>query len=98
MKIDLLKFVENNNEIQELKNEVEFKKELNKLISNIITGEENFYTNNEELIDKLDLKFEKAENYGRWLVINSFSCQKDYKVKLTKTNIRKVQDYINKEE
>lgn len=98
MKIDLLKFVDDNKKIKDLEDEADFKKELNKLIAKIIEGGEKFHTDSDELVNKLKLKFKKI-NYidGRnsfgWVVQKA--CK--YEIKLTKENIKRVQEYLDEE-
>lgn len=100
MKIKLLEFVKSNDEINDLKNEADFKKELNRLIANIITGEEEFSTNNKTLVDKLDIKYKKNDSSICGYYGNPFRThfRGEYMFKLNLTNIKKVQNYINKEE
>ena len=98
MKIDLLKFVDDNKKIKDLENEADFKKELNKLIAKIIEGGEKFYTDSDELVNKLKLKAKKTEcidgrNSFGWVIKKSYK----YGIKLTKENIKRVQEYLDEE-
>ncbi len=97
MKIDLLKFVEGNKKTKDLQDEVDFKKELNKLIANIITGEKEFFTNSDMLIEKLNIKCKK-NIFDVSRSFFEFYPLKKYTFKLNKTNIKKIQSYIDKEE
>lgn len=98
MKIDLLKIVEENKKIEEQENILERKREIRELISAIVKGEDIFYTNDEELIKEIGIKVSKKDmNYNNpWY--SPFSINGKIKIKLNKTNIQKIQDYINKEE
>lgn len=103
--MNLLEIYEENKKEKEVfenqKKEHEFKKELKRLISSIIEGRDCFYTNNEELIEKLNIKAKK-ETKNNFTInmydyhgysLNSF----EYVFDLNKTNIQKVQKYIDEE-
>lgn len=98
MKIDLIKFVENNKNIENLREEAKKKTELNNLISSIIRGEEYFYTDNKELLEDIEIKYTKKVNNTAVYIGYTCTYEKgEYKVKLTKENVKKVQKYIDKE-
>ena len=93
MKIDLQKILEDNKKTRELEEKVRFKRELNDLICSILRDNKEYYTDSDELIKELGVKYkENKQNY-----FNIFS-NREYTIKLTKENIKKIQDYINKEE
>lgn len=80
---------------QEKKN-YELKKELRKLMSEIVKGTEEFGTNNKDLIKELDIKkFKKRDNCSS-IYYSPFSTSYEYSFKINKTNIQKVQKYIDK--
>lgn len=98
MKIDLMKFVERNEKIEELRKEALFETELNKMIASVIKGNEYFYTDDEELLEEIGLKYETNDcHYSIIYVYNDENGNRRYKVKLTKNNIRKIQKYIDEE-
>lgn len=101
MKIDLLKFVEKNEELEEEQLEIKIKRELRRLISSIIQGEEYFYTNCEDLYERIGIKYVRLDSFAMFSVSSPDSWGwhgGNYKTKLTKANIRKIQEYINGEE
>ena len=93
MKIDLQKILEDNKKIKELEEKAKFKRELNDLICYILRDNKEYYTDSDELIKELGVKYKENKQ-------NHFSCfpSSMYTIKLTKENIKKIQDYINKEE
>ena len=98
MKIDLFDFVGVNENTKILEEEIAFRKELHKLIAAIISDEESFYTDNDELVERLKLKTKNVSNIiskatgGNW-TYKTFR----YKVELNKSNIKKVQKYLDNE-
>ena len=100
MKIDLLKIIEDNKKIDELRAEAGFRQEINKLIVAIVNNEKEYYTDNKENIEKLNLKYEKDEKSYSYSYIPLFpteqNCRK-YVIRLTKENIKKIQKYVNEE-
>lgn len=104
--MNLLEMYENSKKedkkFEEEKSNHEFKKELRRLISAIIQGEESFQTNNDKLIENLDIrvgkKNNKEKNCSNIVTIYSYSWGygfNKYSFKLNKTNIQKVQNYID---
>lgn len=103
MKIDLLKFVEDNKKIKNDEKELNFRKELKELIKDIMDGNEYFVTDNDLFINEVHLKaarrkkgeqFKKDNKHLYWFTPTNYK----YKINLTKANIKLVQEYINKEE
>ena len=94
MNIDLLSIYEKNQEIQKQVEEIKEKKELNELIGYILNGKETFSTDIKELLEKIGLKYKKRENY---LCYTPFTRNGLYEIKLNKTNIKKIQEYIDRE-
>lgn len=88
MKIDLLDFVDSNKRIKNLEKEADFRKELNKLISYVIVGNENFFTSNKDLINNIGLKAEKS---------TSIFSDNNYIIRLNHPNIKKIQKFIDNE-
>ena len=95
MKIDLLKICEENKKIEELKEEVNLKKELRNLISAIIKNNDNYTTDSKKLVEELKVKYKEEEICGHSFF--DYGKVKEYKIKLTKENIKKIQKYIDKE-
>ena len=101
MKIDLLKIVENNKKIEEQENVLERKREVRRLISMIIKGDEEFYTNDEGLIKEIGIKVSKKDkdcNDYLWTRFIDTQNHGRIRIRLNKTNIQKIQKYIDKEE
>lgn len=96
MKIDLMRFVEDNKEIDELRKKAKNKTEVNKLITSIINGEDEFYSDEEDLLKEMGLKYKKRECSSYSMIYWNINKQMGkYKVNLTKENIKKVQKYID---
>lgn len=93
MKIDLQKILEDNKKTKELEEKVRFKRELNDLICYILKDNKEYYTDNDELIKELGVKYKQ----NRQNFFDYFSNSK-YTIKLTQENIKKIQNYFNKEE
>lgn len=68
--------------------EIRQKQELRNIIADIVLCKEIFYTNDKELCETLGVKYDKNNSY---LGLCSYS----YKFKLNKSNITKIQKYIN---
>lgn len=108
MKIDLLKIFENNKKIDEERAKIKQKEELNKIIAAIIENEDYYYCNDKELIEKIGIKIKNKErqnlynyNYTYNYVVNGITChtnEDSFKIELNKTNIKKIQNYIDKGE
>ena len=101
MKIDLMQFIEYNKNLKTETKELEFKKELKELIKSIMDGDDYFVTDNNLFIDKLNLKPVKSKKgekfYKQKRTLYFMPSEYKYKFNLTKSNIKLVQDYINKE-
>lgn len=93
MIVDLSKYIEINKEIEELKEDAEMRTELNNLVAAIIKGEKEYFTDSEKLIKELEIKTKKEEYHKYSMLISTYS---GYKIKLNKTNIEKINNYINK--
>lgn len=94
MNIDLLSVFENNKEIENKQKELNKEKELMELITYIIQGRETFKTDNKELLEEIGIKYKKIDNFGYMPFIRGGQ----YEIKLNKTNIKKIQNYIDMEE
>jgi hypothetical protein len=95
MKIDLFDFVGVNKNTKMLEEEIAFRKELHKLIANIITNEKTFRTENKTIVERLKLKF-RLEREPRWEIYNRIDVS-IYAVDLNESNIKKVQKYLDSE-
>lgn len=96
MKIDLLDIFNKNKKLNEAQDKLELIKELRVLLSTIVKGDDEFLTNNETLIKKIGLKYKNNET----LYVPTFSgydarLYSRYKVELSKSNIKKVQSYLD---
>ena len=97
MKIDLFKIQEYNNIIKKEEENIEFKKEIKKLIIAIIDDKEIFKTPNIKLLEEMKIKYKTGKEL--WFDIDSIGLPKYEKIatiKLNKTNIKKINDYLNK--
>lgn len=95
MKIDLFKIQEYNNIIKKEEENIEFKKEIKKLIIAIIDDEGIFKTPNIKLLEEMKIKY-KTENELWFDSIRLPKYGKMATIKLNKTNIKKINDYLNK--
>lgn len=95
MKIDLFDFVGVNENTKVVEEELAFRKELHKLIASIITNEKTFRTQNKTIVERLKLKF-RLEREPRWEIYNRIDVS-IYVVDLNKSNIKKVQKYLDNE-
>ena len=92
--MDLLKKYEEirkeTKEIENLKDEKDFKLEINELVKSILDGEERFFTTKKEFLKKLNIKkyksARKIHNFGY--------AYEGYSFKITKTLIKKVEEYL----
>lgn len=94
MNIKLIDFYNKNNDIKEKQNCIKKEKIINNIIADIIIGSETYYIDTEleeELLKDCKIKVTKIGTYSR----NGF--HSGY-FKLNKTNIRKLQEYIDKKE
>lgn len=108
MKIDLLKIFENNKKIDEERAKIKQKEELNKIIAAIIKNDDYYYCDDKELIEKIGIKIKNKKrpnpyvyNYTYNYVVNGITChtnEDSFKIELNKTNIKKIQNYIDKGE
>lgn len=91
MKIDLLEI---NKETKKTKQNIEIKEALFEAITDIVKGEETHTTKSEQLIIALNIK--KVEKQK---VCNPFSFESEcrYTFNLNRTNIKKIQKYIDEE-
>lgn len=83
--------------IEEQENVLKRKREVRRLISEIIKGNEEFYTYDEGLIKEIGIKVSKKDmNCPVWTSL--IENRGRIRIELNKTNIQKIQKYINKEE
>lgn len=75
---------------------IEVEKEIRKLIASIIKGEELFFTNSKELCENLKIKYDNSDTYTNFGSLG-FGLY-HYRFKLNKTNITKIQKYIEEKE
>lgn len=96
--MDLIKIYEANKKEREKEKQQNTKIEINRgikeFLSAVIKGNEYFYTSNKELLKKLNLSYKKRER--GYVTFGSIGIC-DYQVKINKTNVEKVQQYLNKQ-
>lgn len=103
--LDLEKFVEYKKGINDLREEAKFRSELTKLVCAIIEDDEcdAYFVESDLLIERIGIKCKKTKKCGKYMgkyTVSYYWNTADnmgYWVKLNKTNIKKIQDYINKE-
>lgn len=96
--MDLLKIYNENQErekeFKKQKEEYELQKEINGFVVDIIRNNERFYSNNKKVFEELGIKYKrKNKDYIR---IGEYSRYSGYYAPINKTNIKKLNDYINK--
>lgn len=96
--MDLLKIYNENQErekeFEKQKEEYELQKEINGFVVDIIRNNERFYSNNKKVFEELGIKYKRKKmDYN--LVGECFRYD-DYYAPINKTNIKKLNDYINK--
>lgn len=93
--MDLLKIYEDNKkqkeELENQEEEIKFKRTLQSVLASIVAGNETYKTEYKEFIDKLNIKYKKITTQC-WGGENL-----KYEFNLNKTNIQKIQKYIDKE-
>jgi len=93
--MDLLKIYENNKKEEEKyeseKKNYELKREFRRLISSVVKGDKKFGTNDSELIEKLNIKKAKPGSE----ISSFYRINYSYIFELNKTNIQKIQKYID---
>jgi hypothetical protein len=98
--MDLLKIYEDVKKQKEKEEktvkEIEVEKELRKLIASIIRGEEHFFTNSKKLCEDLKVKYDNRDTFTDFGSLG-FGLY-HYRFKLNKTNITKIQKYIEEKE
>lgn len=96
--MNLLEIFEENNkrkEEEERQNDKRaFNKEIREIKSEIILGEEKHYSDNKELLEKLKIKYKKIETTSFGLY---YSKRYDYYFEYNKTNVAKIQKYLDQE-
>ena len=78
----------------ETKKEIEEQEELRTILSSIIEGKKEYYTNNKGLLEKIGIKYKKRENGTITWKIG----WKGYYFKFNKTNLNKIEQYLRKED
>lgn len=96
--MDLLKIYNENQkrekEFKKQKEEYALQKDINGFVVDIIRNEPEFYSNNKKAFEELGIKYKrKKKDYIR--IGECFRCG-DYYAPINKTNIKKLNDYINK--
>lgn len=98
--MDLLKIYEDVKKQKEKEEktikEIHVEKEIRKLLASIIKGEELFYTNVKELCEDLKVKYDSKDTFTDFGTLG-FGLY-HYRFKLNKTNITKIQKYIEEKE
>ena len=99
MKINLKNFIDENERADELRKQARKITDLNKMIASIITNNDYFYCDDEELLKEMKLSYKKNDSYLGTFTRYYVPCYEGkFKVKLTQKNIKAVQDYIDKKE
>lgn len=91
--MNLIEIYENNKKIKSEKQKLEDIEEINEMISCIFKNEDNYYTDNEELLKNIGIKYKKGDYYIRPYYMPR---ERSFKFELNKTNIKKINDYYNK--
>lgn len=96
--MDLLKIYNENQErekeFKKQKEEYALQKDINGFVVDIIRNEKEFYSNNKKVFEELGIKYKrKKKDYIR---IGECSRYGGYYAPINKTNIKKLNDYINK--
>lgn len=104
MEIDLLKIYEQNKidkeKQREVQNNIKERQEINRIISSIIDGDEEYESSDDKLIKKIGIKYKKT-THKRPKTMVGFGWEKQqyesydiYRFKLNKQNILLIQKYI----
>lgn len=97
--MNLLKIYEQNeknkNELKTVENKLKLEKEINRLIASVIEGNTEFGTNNEDIFEELGIKKCKRRE-SEYHCFNPFNPYREFYIKINKTNIKKIQNYIDK--
>lgn len=104
MEIDLLKIYEQNKidkeKQREVQNNIKERQEINRIISSIIDGDEEYESSDDKLIKKIGIKYKKT-THKRPKTTVGFGWKKQqyesydiYRFKLNKQNILLIQKYI----
>lgn len=97
MNIDLLEIYENNKKIEKEQEKVNKEKELRRLLSYIIKDEEEWQTDNKELLEEMQVKYKEKKYETRgFYPFGKIMENYKYDVKLTKENIKKINAYLKK--
>ena len=80
--MDLLKIYNENQEREKQKEELKLQEKINELVSDVIQNKSDFISDDEKVFKELKIKFKKV--------------QFNYIAPINKTNIKKLNDYINK--
>ena len=91
--MDLLKIYEKNKELEKKQNDLRSKEEIKDIVCSIIKGDETYKVNNKtkKILKEIGIKAYNRNFQGLFGMINE-----EY-IKLNKTNIQKIQKYIDKE-
>lgn len=96
--MDLLKIYNENQErekeFKKQKEEYELQKEIKKFVVDIIRNEKEFYSNNKKAFEELGIKYKRKKR--DYILIGECFRYGDYYAPINKTNIKKLNDYINK--
>lgn len=92
--MDLLKIYNENQEREKQKEELKLQEKINELVSDVIQNKSDFISDDEKVFKELGIKYKrKKKDYIR--IGECFRCG-DYYAPINKTNIKKLNDYINK--
>lgn len=92
-------FEENQKRMEEEKQQDEeraFNKEIREIKSEIILGKKEHQSDSKELLDKLGIKYKKYKNLYYYCGTSSIK-KYDYYFEYNKTNVKKIQKYLDQE-
>ena len=75
---------------EEMLQDVNDRKEVREILASVVKGKEYHYTSNKKLLKKMKIYYSKNESGG-------FLFNSSYRFKLSKTNLNKIQQYIEEE-
>lgn len=95
--MDLLKIYNENQEREKQKEELKLQEKINELVSEVIQNKSDFISDDEKVFKELKIKFKKEGcSCSADLYNLTPKFQFNYIAPINKTNIKKLNDYINK--
>lgn len=96
--MNLLEIFEDNERVKKAEEKLDAKREehheLKEIISEIIRGDETHYTDNEDLLKKIGIKYKKSECSYMPLPFRHFEYERRIYFEYNKTNVKKIQKYL----